>query len=294
MNEDIKELRLHNKEKQKKLIDIIIIFSLSFILAIILLLKQTTANTNVPKEKVVAEKGIAIQFKTYKDVEKKVKSNLSVSEEREKDVDNIIKEYKNNIYSKIPEKEIEKYRKEDFKFVITKDNNIYIREKELNNISDIFKIGVLSLTSKEAIAFFAAASTILSILFFLTIIKIILRLIAKMLIFKKAGKPMWGAIVTIYKSVLMLEVANLPTSLILLIFLNFIPIIGQILFTFAMFAINIIIAINLAKSFGKSGWFAFGMVILPTIFYLILGLDSSKYIIKEKNVSKNITKENDF
>ena len=58
---------------------------------------------------------------------------------------------------------------------------------------------------------------------------------------------------------------------------DWLTIIGSIVMLLA-FIINIIKAIKLGKSFGKGIGFKIGLVLLPDIFQIILGLDSSKYV----------------
>ncbi len=50
------------------------------------------------------------------------------------------------------------------------------------------------------------------------------------------------------------------------------------LIPYVNFVIEIITMLKLAKSFGKSTGFAIGLIFIPTVFWLILGFDSSKYI----------------
>ena len=94
----------------------------------------------------------------------------------------------------------------------------------------------------------------------------IFMIIVQWKIYVKAGKPGWGCIVPIYSIILMLEIADRP---IWWIFLMLIP--------FVNFIIAIIIALDIAKAFGKETGFGIGMILLPIIFYTILAFDSSEY-----------------
>ena len=85
-------------------------------------------------------------------------------------------------------------------------------------------------------------------------------------IFTKAGQPGWAAIIPIYNIIVLLEVAKQPLWMIIL---YFIPI-GNIIAT-------IIVNIELANRFNKSGGFAAGLILLPFIFYPILGFGYSEY-----------------
>lgn len=91
-------------------------------------------------------------------------------------------------------------------------------------------------------------------------------IIALWKIFAKAGKPGWAAIVPIYNAVVLLEIVGRPVWWIILMFIPFVNIV-----------IAIILAIDLAKSFGKGGGFAAGLILLSPIFYPILGFGSAQY-----------------
>ena len=85
-------------------------------------------------------------------------------------------------------------------------------------------------------------------------------------VFTKAGKPGWAAIVPIYNVIVALEIAGRPWWW---FFLFCIPLVGLV------FAI--IFVIDLAKSFGKGGGFAAGLLLLTIIFLPILAFGSAQY-----------------
>lgn len=95
---------------------------------------------------------------------------------------------------------------------------------------------------------------------------LIVIIIAVWRIFTKAGKPGWAAIIPIYSSIISMEVIGRPGWWFLL---YFVPILG--------IYVNIIDAILLARSFGKDGGFAVGLILLPAVFYPILGFGNAKY-----------------
>ncbi|MCH7760388.1 signal peptidase I [candidate division TA06 bacterium] len=84
--------------------------------------------------------------------------------------------------------------------------------------------------------------------------------------FKKAGKPGWGAIIPIYNAILLLQIAERPIWWILL---YLIPIVN--------FIIGIIVAIDIAKNFGKGTGFGLGLAFFEFIFYPILGFGNAQY-----------------
>lgn len=90
-------------------------------------------------------------------------------------------------------------------------------------------------------------------------------------IFVKAGKPGWAALIPIYNTVVLFQICGLSPWLLLL---ALVPVVGYI----AIAIIAIISIFRLAKSFGKSVGFGFGMLFLSIIFYSILAFDSSTYL----------------
>ena len=92
----------------------------------------------------------------------------------------------------------------------------------------------------------------------------VLLIVAMWMIFKKAGKPGWAAIVPFYT---MYEITWGSGWRFLMLLIPF---------------YNIVLAIQtqikLAKAFGKSGGFAVGLIFLPYVFNPILGFDGSTYL----------------
>lgn len=86
-------------------------------------------------------------------------------------------------------------------------------------------------------------------------------------IFTKAGKPGWAAIIPIYNTLVQLEILGRPWWWLLLMF---IPVVN--------FVISIIIIFDLAKVFGKSTGFGFGLLFLSFIFIPILAFSDAKYV----------------
>lgn len=85
--------------------------------------------------------------------------------------------------------------------------------------------------------------------------------------FTKAGKPGWGILVPFYNIILLLQIAGKPIWWIILMLIPFVN-----------FIIAIIVAIEIAKNFGKGAGFGIGLAFLGFIFYPILGFGSAEYI----------------
>ena len=86
------------------------------------------------------------------------------------------------------------------------------------------------------------------------------------LIFRKAGRPGWAAIIPLYNMYTLLKVVGRPGWWLIL---YFIPLVNVV--------IEIVVFLNLAQSFGKGGGFAVGLIFLPFIFVPVLGFGSSRY-----------------
>ena len=92
-------------------------------------------------------------------------------------------------------------------------------------------------------------------------------LIALWAIFEKAYEPGWGALIPIYNSYQYFKITWGNGWYFLLLLIPFVNVIIAIITTF-----------KLARSFGKSGGFAVGLIFLSVIFYCILAFDQSQYL----------------
>jgi hypothetical protein len=84
--------------------------------------------------------------------------------------------------------------------------------------------------------------------------------------FVKAGHPGWGALIPFYNYYLLSKTAGRPGWWWVLLC---IPIVNIVIW--------IIICIDVAKNFGKGGGFAVGLILLPYVFFLILGFGPAQY-----------------
>ena len=86
-------------------------------------------------------------------------------------------------------------------------------------------------------------------------------------IFEKAGKPGWGAFIPIYNMILWLEIVRRPGWWIILI----------VIVPFANIICAIIVVFDLVKSYGKGVGYGFGLLLLPLIFFPMLGFSDAEY-----------------
>lgn len=94
-------------------------------------------------------------------------------------------------------------------------------------------------------------------------------------VFQKAGRGWWEAIVPIYNIYILMQITGNKGWWTILFF---IPVINII--------VGAIVLMDLARKFGKSGWFAVGLFFFPFIFYPILGLGDDVYMAdREQSVT---------
>jgi hypothetical protein len=94
----------------------------------------------------------------------------------------------------------------------------------------------------------------------------IVSIAAMWVIFAKAGRPGWAAIIPIYNTLQMIWMVGRPWWWILLLLIPFLNLI-----------IGIILLNDLSSSFGHGVGFTLGLIFLAPIFFLILAFGSSQY-----------------
>lgn len=112
----------------------------------------------------------------------------------------------------------------------------------------------------------AANSAGMTIYYIFILAIAVLEIAAVWMIFSKAGRPGWGAIIPFYNIYLMCKISGRP---------------GWWLILFLIPLVNIVVAlivfIDLAKAFGKGTGFGIGIFFFSFIFYPILGFGSATY-----------------
>lgn len=86
-------------------------------------------------------------------------------------------------------------------------------------------------------------------------------------VYTKAGKPGWAVLIPIYNVMVLLEIVGRPVWW---IFLVLIPLVNVV--------VIVMLAFDLARSFGKESGFGLGLVFFNFIFMMILGFGSAEYI----------------
>ena len=104
----------------------------------------------------------------------------------------------------------------------------------------------------------------MSVLIYLAIL--VLMIASLWVVFTKAGQPGWACIIPIYNIWVILKIVGRPGWWLLLYLIPFVNIV-----------VWIIVAIDMAHSFGKGGGFAVGLILLPFVFYPILAWGDATY-----------------
>ena len=133
---------------------------------------------------------------------------------------------------------------------------------------------------------FAGLFAFLAIFIIIALALAIIKIIGYWKILVKGGKPGWGALIPFYNQYLLCDMVGVSPWWILIVFcsglLTFIPVIGALLSFAVSIYFTILLNVSLARSFGKEGSYAVGLILLQPIFYLILGIkDDNKYIGKD-------------
>jgi ABC-type sulfate transport system permease subunit len=91
-------------------------------------------------------------------------------------------------------------------------------------------------------------------------------IVAWWVVFTKAGEQGWKSLIPIYNVWVILKIIGRPGWWLILMFIPFVNIV-----------VGIIVAVDLAKSFGKGVGFAIGLILLSFIFYPVLAFSDARY-----------------
>ncbi len=98
------------------------------------------------------------------------------------------------------------------------------------------------------------------------VVVLVFYIAAMWVLFKKAGRPGWAAIIPFYNMYVLLEIAGKPGWWLVWFF---IPV--------ANLVVQILMQIGVAEKFGKGGGYAVGLIFLPFIFYPLLAFGDAQY-----------------
>lgn len=123
------------------------------------------------------------------------------------------------------------------------------------------------LTPEQEQAIGAAGAAVGGVIAIIYLAVIVIAVISMWKIFTKAGEPGWAAIVPIYNLIVLIKIVGKPLWWIVLLI---IPCVN--------FIILILLSLELAKAFGKSGGFGVGLALLSPIFLPILAFGDARYV----------------
>lgn len=131
-------------------------------------------------------------------------------------------------------------------------------------------------------SFFSIILGVFAIIFLVLFIIYLLTAVGQWKLFKKAGKPGWAALVPVYNTYVLCQIVGVSPWWILVTFIagviaGMVPMLSFIM-TITSVYFGVLIAVSVARSFGKNDGYAIGIYFLGFIFYLILGFDDSKYL----------------
>jgi hypothetical protein len=131
------------------------------------------------------------------------------------------------------------------------------------------------------------------IVFLVMAVVVVVAVVGLWRVFTKAGERGWGCLVPVYNTILFLRIARRPAWWLGLFLLP--PLAGWIwlalnplslgglglLAAWAMIsnALFLVVLVGLARNFGKGFGFALGLFLLPWIFYPVLGLGRSEFLM---------------
>ena len=98
-------------------------------------------------------------------------------------------------------------------------------------------------------------------------------------VYEKANKPGWASLIPFYNNYILDEMTWGNGWLFLLSLSAVVPFVGSSV----AIVMHVLTSIKLAKAFGKSTGFAFGLIFLNIIFMAILAFGDSTYLGPEEN-----------
>ena len=131
---------------------------------------------------------------------------------------------------------------------------------------------------------------------------ILLPFIASWKLFKKVGIPGWKSLIPVYNQYLIYKISGMPGIFAIpyyayfildIIYPDFISPVPQYMFitiivlSAIVFILDIIKGIKLSNYFGKGTLFKIGMILIPEIFEIIVGMGKAKYNGPYKVKNKN-------
>lgn len=111
---------------------------------------------------------------------------------------------------------------------------------------------------------------------------IILMVVGTWKMLTKAGEEGWAALIPFYSDYMVCKISGVNPWWVLINvlspMLSVIPIIGGLAGFAVQIYYRILLGVSVSKSFDKGDGFAVGLVIVPPIFYMMLGFGNAEYV----------------
>ncbi len=144
-------------------------------------------------------------------------------------------------------------------------------------------------------SFWAGFAAIMGIIILIGIAISVVIIIAQWKMFKKGNQPGWAAIIPVYNQIVQCNMVGVNPLWILIVFIAGliagIPVVGSIISLAASIYFMILLNVSTARAFGKEDSFAIGLILLPIVFYPILGFGSAQYVGSDKAMNDFIFKK---
>ncbi|MBR1413621.1 MAG: signal peptidase I [Bacilli bacterium] len=148
----------------------------------------------------------------------------------------------------------------------------------------------------------AALGAFLLVIVLIALVISIVVIIGQWKALKKGGKPGWAAIIPIYNNWVMCEMVGVNPYWVIVVLLSpilaLIPVVGSLIQFVVALYFTILLNVSVARSFGKSDGYAAGLILLPVIFWPMLGFGKDEFVGAKPmddvayNKFKEITKKN--
>ncbi len=116
----------------------------------------------------------------------------------------------------------------------------------------------------------------------MVVICAVLILVAQIKMFKKGNQPGWAAIVPFYNQYVQCKMVGVNPWWILIViiasFVGEVPFVGGLISAAVSIYFAILLGVSTARAFGKDDAFAAGLILLPVVFYPIIGFGKAEYV----------------
>lgn len=123
---------------------------------------------------------------------------------------------------------------------------------------------------------------IIMILLLIYVVVNLTTVIGKGLLLRKAGHGFWKALIPLYNDFVLCQISGTNVLWFALNIITFIlmSVEGELILLWFVTSIiyKCILSASISNSFNKSIWSTFGLILLPNIFYLVVGITAKKYL----------------